>query len=92
MLHDNGIRGLYFCNGLKNFVCLDVKQTMIKIYTEDLKNKLNFQPNRVKHNRRSPEIFDIFYSDFNNLMGLVLSDKTIEIVNFEAFLTKLYEK
>lgn len=65
---------------------------MIKIYTEDLKNKLNFQPNRVKHNRRSPEIIDMFYSDFNNSMGLVLSDKSIEIVNFEAFLTKLYEK
>ena len=92
LLHDNGIRRLVYCQGLGVYLCLDVKQQMIKIYTSELKNKQNFQPNRQKHNRKSPEILDMFYSDFGNTLGLVLGNKTIEIVNFEAFITKLYEK
>ncbi len=92
LLHDNGIRRLTYCAGLGVYLCLDTGHQMVKIYTNELKNKQNFQVNRQKHNRKAPEIVDMFYSDFGSSLGLVLGDKTIEVVNFEAFMTRLYEK
>ncbi len=65
---------------------------MIKIYNTQLKNKINFQPNRLKHNRKAPEILDIFYSDITCTMGLVMKDKTVEIVDMYAFTHRMYEK
>ena len=89
-----GIRKIVQCknvNGAKLILVLDNKANHIKIYNEDFKCKLSFLPNKQKHNRKNPEIVDMFFTDFNNTLGLVLADKTISIVNVEAFMSK-FEK
>ncbi len=53
-----------------------------------MKCKIYFKPDKFKHNRKSPEIIDIVYSDFNMMLGLVMGDKTVEMVNMENFMKK----
>jgi hypothetical protein len=80
-----GIRKIAQCknvNGTKLILVLDHKANHLKIYNEEFKCKLVFLPNKLKHNRKNPEIVDVFFTDFNNTLGLVLADKTVSIVNF----------
>lgn len=34
----------------------------------------------------------MWFVDFGNVLGLVLADHTVEIINLEAFLTEQYDK
>jgi hypothetical protein len=67
---------------------LDYKSSEIKIYNADMKSRIKFVPDKLKHNRRSPEILDMSYTEFHHQIGLVLSDKTVTIVALDNFLNK----
>lgn len=92
LLHFCGVKKLIYCRNLNIYLCLDVADRLVKIYSHELKYNRNYQPNTLRHNRRSPEIVDMWFVDFGNVLGLVLADHTVEIVNFEAFLTEQYDK
>lgn len=77
MLHDNGIKKIFYSNDLKIVLSLDNNENMIKIYDSDMKNINRISARKDMHNGRVPQIIDFDYSELTMRLGIIYTDKTI---------------
>jgi hypothetical protein len=88
LLHDNGIKQVYYSKDLKMMFSLDERSNSVKFYDQDMKNVGKFSPKKDKHNNRYPFILDFDYSEITERLGLVLSDGTLSTVHMTNLLSK----
>lgn len=86
LLHDNGIKRIYYSNDLKMMMSLDERSNMIKMYDQDMKNVNKFSPKKEKHHNKFPIILDFDYSEITERLGMVLSDDTLTTVSLTSLL------
>ena len=62
LLHDNGIKKVYYSKDLKMVFSVDERSNSVKFYDQDMKNISKFSPKKEKHHNRYPQIIDFDYS------------------------------
>lgn len=88
LLHDNGIKRIYYSTDLKMMFSLDERSNTIKFYDQDMKNTHKWTPKKDKHRNKFPIILDFDYSEITERLGVVLSDETLSIVHMTNLLEK----
>ena len=62
LLHDTGVKKLFYSKDRKIYLNLDEGGQMIKIYDRDMKIATRFSPSKEKHAKKFPTIVDFDYS------------------------------
>jgi hypothetical protein len=86
LIHDNGVKKIYFSQDLKKYIVLDNSSNIIKIYNEQMKIIARFEPNKEKHNKKRPEILTFDYNELGSKLAISLSDNTFSIINVGHYL------
>lgn len=87
-MHDIGIAQFYYINKMRIFIVLDEGAKLLKIYNKEMKIIARFTPNKEKHNKKFPQILGFDYNELNKRLGIVYSDSTFSIINFQNFINK----
>jgi hypothetical protein len=62
LMHDNGVKKIYYSKDLKKYLVLDQNSSIIKIYDLNMKIITKFEPNKDKHNKKHPIILNFDYN------------------------------
>jgi hypothetical protein len=87
LMHDNGIKKIYFSKDLKIYLVLDNASAIIKIYDLRMKIVAKFEPNKEKHGKKRHRIINFDYNEMGSKLGISMEDKTFSIVNLNMFLS-----
>ena len=88
LLHDNGIKKVYYSNDLKVVLSLDNRENMVKVYDEDMRNIGRFAGRKEMHGGKIPLIVDFDYSEMTMRLGVIFADGTLESIHLSNFLNK----
>ena len=88
LLHDTGVKKIFYSKDLKYYLCLDEGARGLKVYDREMKIVGKFSPSKDKHGKKFPAILHFDFDELNFRLGLILTDSTLSIVNFRSFLLK----